>query len=151
MVKDQTSSTAARRPLIDHIDISKPEAIAKVKEIFDEYTNGENATFDSQTTVHIGADEFLANYTAYRNFINDFVPHVKQTNPVRMWGGLTWIKDNPETQINKDAIENVELLEDVTLGKNECMIETGNGVFDCSLGTQLEALNEELRLLSYEP
>ena len=49
------------------------------------------------------------------------------------------------------AIENVELLEDVTLGKNECMIETGNGVFDCSLGTQLEALNEELRLLSYEP
>ena len=109
MVKDQTSSTAARRPLIDHIDISKPEAIAKVKEIFDEYTNGENATFDSQTTVHIGADEFLANYTAYRNFINDFVPHVKQTNPVRMWGGLTWIKDNPETQINKDAIENVEL------------------------------------------
>ncbi len=49
------------------------------------------------------------------------------------------------------ALENVELLEDVTLGKNECMIETGNGVFDCSLGTQLEALNEELRLLSYEP
>lgn len=49
------------------------------------------------------------------------------------------------------TIENVELLEDVTLGKNECMIETGNGVFDCSLGTQLEALNEELRLLSYEP
>ncbi len=109
MVKDQTSPTASRRPLIDHIDISKPEAIAKVKEIFDEYTNGENATFDSQTTVHIGADEFLADYTAYRNFINDFVPHVKQTNSVRMWGGLTWIKDNPETQINKDAIENVEL------------------------------------------
>ncbi len=27
-----------------------------------------------------------------------------------------------------------------------------NGVFDCdSLGTQLEALNEELRLLAYEP
>lgn len=49
------------------------------------------------------------------------------------------------------ALENVELLEDATLGKNECMIETGNGVFDCSLGTQLEALNEELRLLSYEP
>jgi len=52
------------------------------------------------------------------------------------------------TNIN---IDDVELLEDATLGKNECMIETGNGVFDCSLGTQLEALNEELRLLSYEP
>lgn len=52
------------------------------------------------------------------------------------------------TNIN---IDDVELLEDATLSKNECMIETGNGVFDCSLGTQLEALNEELRLLSYEP
>lgn len=51
------------------------------------------------------------------------------------------------TNIN---IDDVELLEDATLSKNECMIETGNGVFDCSLGTQLEALNEELRLLSYE-
>lgn len=52
------------------------------------------------------------------------------------------------TNINLD---NVEILEDATLSKNECMIETGNGVFDCSLGTQLEALNEQLRLLSYEP
>lgn len=52
------------------------------------------------------------------------------------------------TNINIDC---VDILEDATLGKNECMVETGNGVFDCSLGTQLEALNEELRLLSYEP
>ena len=50
--------------------------------------------FDSETTVHIGADEFLDNYSAYRNFINTIIPYVKQTNTVRMWGGLTWIKDN---------------------------------------------------------
>lgn len=48
-------------------------------------------------------------------------------------------------------LEAIDILEDATLGRSECMIETGNGVFDCSLGTQLEALNEELRLLSYEP
>lgn len=52
------------------------------------------------------------------------------------------------TGISVDAID---ILEDATLGRSECMIETGNGVFDCGLGTQLEALNEELRLLSYEP
>jgi flagellar assembly protein FliH len=52
------------------------------------------------------------------------------------------------TNIN---IDSVELLEDATLAKNECMIETGNGVFDCGLGTQLEALSEQLKLLSYEP
>ena len=48
-------------------------------------------------------------------------------------------------------LEAIDILEDATLGRSECMIETGNGVFDCSLGTQLEALNEELKLLSYEP
>lgn len=47
--------------------------------------------------------------------------------------------------------ETVDIIEDATLSKSECMIETENGVFDCSLGTQLEALNEELCLLSYEP
>lgn len=49
------------------------------------------------------------------------------------------------------AVDAVDIIEDSTLGRNECMIETGNGVFDCSLGTQLEALNEELRLLAYDP
>lgn len=48
-------------------------------------------------------------------------------------------------------VESIDLIEDATLQKSECMIETGNGVFDCSLGTQLEALREELMLLSYEP
>ena len=49
------------------------------------------------------------------------------------------------------SIDDIDILEDATLGRSECMIETGNGVFDCGLGTQLEALNEELRLLSYDP
>ena len=49
------------------------------------------------------------------------------------------------------SVDDIDILEDATLARSECMIETGNGVFDCGLGTQLEALNEELRLLSYEP
>lgn len=108
MVANQVSRLNSNRPLLDHIDISKPEAINKVKEIFDDYTKGSNPTFDSQTTVHIGADEFLANYTSYRNFINELVPYIKESNTVRMWGGLTWIDDG-KTVINKEAIENVEM------------------------------------------
>ena len=49
------------------------------------------------------------------------------------------------------SVADIDIIEDSTLARSECMIETGNGVFDCGLGTQLEALNEELRLLSYEP
>lgn len=44
----------------------------------------------------------------------------------------------------------LELVEDITLKKNECMIETDSGIFDCGLGTQLEELGRKLRLLSYE-
>lgn len=44
----------------------------------------------------------------------------------------------------------VEIIEDVTLRKNECMIETDGGIFDCGLGTQLEALTNRLKVLSFE-
>ena len=44
----------------------------------------------------------------------------------------------------------VEIVEDMTLGRGECMIETENGIFDCGLGTQLSELRQKLKLLSYE-
>jgi len=44
----------------------------------------------------------------------------------------------------------VEIVEDLGLKKNECQIETDNGVFDCGLGTQLTELRHRLKLLSYD-
>ncbi len=44
----------------------------------------------------------------------------------------------------------LEVVEDLTLTKNECLIETEGGIFDCGLGTQLKELGQKLRLLSYE-
>lgn len=44
----------------------------------------------------------------------------------------------------------VEIIEDITLGKGECLIETESGIFDCGLGTQLSELRQKLKLLSYE-
>lgn len=44
----------------------------------------------------------------------------------------------------------VEIVEDLTLGKNECLIETEGGIFDCGLGTQLTELRQKLKLLSFE-
>ncbi len=44
---------------------------------------------------------------------------------------------------------NVEIVEDMTLGRMECMIETDGGIFDCGLGTQLGELSKKLKLLSY--
>lgn len=44
---------------------------------------------------------------------------------------------------------NVDIIEDMTLAKNECMIETDNGIFDCGLGTELSELKQKLVLLSW--
>ncbi len=44
----------------------------------------------------------------------------------------------------------LEIVEDISLAKNECLIETEGGIFDCGLGTQLSELGQKLKLLSYE-
>lgn len=43
----------------------------------------------------------------------------------------------------------VEVIEDMMLSQGSCFIETESGIFDCSLGTELELLSKELKLLSY--
>ncbi len=43
----------------------------------------------------------------------------------------------------------VEVIEDITLSAGSCFIEKDGGIFDCSLGTELELLRKELRILSY--
>lgn len=43
----------------------------------------------------------------------------------------------------------VEIIEDMTLAKSECLIEADGGIFDCGLGTQLNELSKKLKLLSY--
>lgn len=43
----------------------------------------------------------------------------------------------------------IEITEDATLSKNQCMIETDGGVFDCSLDIQMENLVKALKTLSY--
>lgn len=56
-------------------------------------------------------------------------------------------------QITAQAVSpnaSVEIIEDMTLGKGECLIETEGGIFDCGLGTQLAELRQKLKLLSYE-
>lgn len=53
--------------------------------------------------------------------------------------------------IEEGCVKNagLEITEDRTLGKNECLIETENGIFDCGLSTQLTELKRKLQLLSY--
>lgn len=43
----------------------------------------------------------------------------------------------------------IDVVEDMTLSKNQCLVETDSGIFDCSLAVQMEELKRKLTLLSY--
>lgn len=44
----------------------------------------------------------------------------------------------------------VEVIEDFALSEAECLVETENGIYDCSLDVQLHAIKEQIGILSYQ-
>lgn len=65
-------------------------------------------------------------------------------------------EDYPYVNMNKKQLiaaakgENqIEVVEDLTLKQNECLIETEGGIYDCSIGTQLAELEKQLKIMSY--
>lgn len=55
-------------------------------------------------------------------------------------------KDKIYGAVVKDA--NIEIIEDLTMKRNQCIIETDGGIYDCSLDIQLENLIREIKTLS---
>lgn len=77
----------------DHLDLvdSYEQCLTFVQTIFNEYLSGTDPVFDSETIVHIGADEYNASSEAYRKFVNDMIEYVRDTKErkVRVWGSFT--------------------------------------------------------------
>lgn len=44
----------------------------------------------------------------------------------------------------------LEFVEDASLAKGQCLIETESGIYDCGLDTQLTELSKKLKILSYQ-
>lgn len=75
---------------MDHLDLHHPKTYEVVKNVFDEYTKGNNPVFIGQE-VHVGTDEYdKAEAEKFRAF-TDFVFKAVQDNGkhVRAWGALT--------------------------------------------------------------
>lgn len=61
---------------------------------------------------------------------------------------LLFLANNKEDILNRVGHDiELEILADSSLEGNDCIIETDSGVFDCSLGTQLENLIKDIRSL----
>lgn len=93
---------------------------------------------------------------------HDIIMHLISSTMHKIEGNSNYLihvskEDYPYVNLKKNEVLTsmvstnaaVEIVEDMTLGPNDCIIETDGGVFDCGLGTQLEELSQKLRLLSY--
>ncbi len=97
----------------DHLDILNDEKLPMIYNffdcLFDEYLDGNNPVFIGKD-VHIGTDEFVKEGDIYnvdnkqakrfREFTQHYIDYIFQKGKrPRLWGGLRWLKDNPETQV----------------------------------------------------
>jgi flagellar assembly protein FliH len=76
---------------------------------------------------------------------NDYIIHVSPDD----YDMITDEKDKLRENITSPNAT-MEIIEDPMMKENECIIETDGGVFDCSVGVELEELSRKLKLLSFE-
>lgn len=60
-----------------------------------------------------------------------------------------FLKNNKDKIVMESGKElNIEIVEDNSMKRNECIIETDMGIFDCSLDIQLQGLIKDIKLLA---
>lgn len=92
----------------------------------------------------------------------EIVSHLISTTLRKLEGGNEFIihvskEDYPYVNMQKKQLlagavtgsSRVDVVEDMTLAGNDCIIETDGGIFDCGLGTQLSELKQRLMLLAW--
>ncbi len=76
------------------------------------------------------------------NISHDFIIRVSKDD----YGYLTENKSKIYGAVLGEG--SIEIVEDVAMTKNQCIIETENGMYDCSLDVQLDNLISEIKMLS---
>lgn len=120
------------------VDILEPLFVNTITGIYEHIFHVELSSY-REILVYL-ITTMLRNQEGSRNFIvhvaKDDYPYVSMQKK-QMLSGV--VSENT----------NVDVVEDLTLAKNACMIETENGIFDCGLGTQLSELKRKLMLLAW--
>lgn len=123
----------------DHLDLVKSyeQCLTFVKTIFNEYLEGTDPVFDSDTIVHIGADEYNASSVAYRKFVNDMIEYVRDTKQrvVRVWGSFSAAAKGDAINTVADDGTRVQInLWNFSYAKMNEMYENGFDLINCNDG-----------------
>lgn len=134
----QEQEAALQREYEAKVNEMEPQLMSVLTDIY-EHVLGIQLTEQKEVIVHL-----LQNTLNSMEAVKEYLVHVSR-------------EDFPYVSMRKKELlssvasnSNLEVVEDALLSQGQCMIETGGGIFDCSLETELEGLKKELRLLSYE-
>lgn len=74
----------------DHLDLSNPESIQFVQDLWNEYTQGSNPVFDMDTILNIGSDEYEANANQFKNYVHEMLNWADGNGyTTRLWGNAS--------------------------------------------------------------
>lgn len=123
---------------------------AKISELEPQFIKTITGVYEQIFKIDL-ADEQILVLNAVRNVMQrvegakSYIVHVSRED-------YDFVSDNKQQLIeaNKGSDADIELVEDITMKKGECMVETANGIFDCSIDVQLQAIKKKLVLLAYD-
>ena len=120
------------------VDILEPKFVDTITAVYEHVFHVELSSFRDILTYLITT--VMHNLEGSRSF----VIHVSKDD-------YAYVSMQKKQMLSGVVSENmsVDVVEDLTLGRNDCMIETENGIFDCGLGTQLSELKKRLMLLAW--
>ena len=121
------------------VDELEPEMVDVLTQIY-EHVFGVDMREDKGIILHL-----LKNTLSRIEPGNDLIVHISPDD----YDDVMDEKDSIDACISSPSTT-MEIIEDPLLKKNECMIESDSGVFDCSLGVELSELTRKLRLLSFD-
>lgn len=114
----------------------EPELVDVITEVFASVTKA--LSEDQKDMILALVDKVLSGTEANNNYI---IKACKEDAEF-----LRENKDNILRNINRDI--NLEIVEDVSMHRNECLIDTDLGIYDCSLDIQLENLIRAIKILA---
>jgi flagellar assembly protein FliH len=121
------------------VDELEPEMVDVLTQIY-EHVFGVDMREDKGIILHL-----LKNTLSRIEPGNNLIVHISPDD----YDDVMEEKDSIDACITSPSTT-MEIIEDPLLKKNECMIESDSGVFDCSLGVELSELTRKLKLLSFD-
>ncbi len=133
MIQEQHSMEMEYKRLIENIE---PQLVETILEVFAKVTNV--ISLDKKDIILSLVNSVMSG----DDISNDYIIRVGSED-------VKFLRDNKsriEKMSRKDI--HIEIVEDMSLKKNQCLIDTDLGIFDASLDIQLENLINDIKILS---